>query len=62
MPIKEEPEEEGVPGRLTGHLPISSFFDHFASGTLAPIDLGTLVLIIFPAFLFDEVCQWHTFA
>ena len=44
LPIKEEPEEEGVPGRLTGHLPIASFFDHFASGTLVPIDLGTLVL------------------
>ena len=44
LPIKEEPEEEGVPGRLTGHLPIASFFDHFASGTLAPFYLGRLVL------------------
>ena len=53
LPIKEEPEEEGVPGRLTGHLPIASFFDHFASGTLAPIYLGswhTCALLSFPPF------------
>ena len=46
MPIKEEPEEEGVPGRLTGHLPIASFFDHFASGT----SWHTCALLSFPPF------------